>query len=117
MARSLDNTKKIETTTKINESQQTTESLDNQTDNQISIEDIAKNITEVETIEAEIKSIKTPTKSDTKTEKSETKIEIKTTETPVYSDKKCFRCGQKKILNGICQNCGEKYDNLKNKTE
>ena len=110
MARSLDNTKKIETTTKINESQQTTESLDNQTDNQISIEDIAKNITEVETIEAEIKSIKTPTKSDTKTE-------TKATETPAYSDKKCFRCGQKKILNGICQNCGEKYDNLKNKTE
>jgi ribosomal protein L32 len=28
-----------------------------------------------------------------------------------FSTKKCFRCGQKKILNGICQNCGERYDN------
>jgi cobalamin biosynthesis protein CobT len=27
------------------------------------------------------------------------------------SEKKCFRCGQRKILNGICQNCGESYDN------
>jgi hypothetical protein len=26
-------------------------------------------------------------------------------------ERKCFRCGQRKILNGVCQNCGERYDN------
>ena len=34
-------------------------------------------------------------------------------EDPKFHDKKCFRCGQRKILNGVCQNCGERYDNLK----
>lgn len=32
---------------------------------------------------------------------------------PQFHEKKCFRCGQRKILKGICQNCGERYDNLK----
>jgi hypothetical protein len=30
---------------------------------------------------------------------------------PVVDERKCFRCGQRKILNGVCQNCGERYDN------
>jgi hypothetical protein len=29
----------------------------------------------------------------------------------VVDERKCFRCGQRKILNGVCQNCGERYDN------
>jgi hypothetical protein len=30
---------------------------------------------------------------------------------PIVDERKCFRCGQRKILNNICQNCGERYDN------
>jgi ribosomal protein L32 len=45
-------------------------------------------------------------------EKDENNCQLSTVNCQLLTDgRKCFRCGQKKILNNICQNCGERYDN------
>jgi hypothetical protein len=51
----------------------------------------------------------TEDKEEEKEEKGKEEESSKT-QSLSFSDKKCFRCGQKKILNNICQNCGERYD-------
>lgn len=35
---------------------------------------------------------------------------LETTAENKYAGQRCWRCGARQILNGLCQNCGEHYD-------
>ena len=74
-------------------------------------EEQTTNIQETEKTE-ELKELQL-NKTDKETNKINKEIDKSKKEEPKFHEKKCFRCGQRKILNGVCQNCGERYGNLK----